>query len=73
MISMAARGLDAYLVLKGEATVGSLIMIIQLLNYMVTLLTKCSAAAAGIGQAAAHKSHWIKSRYYCCQYFQIPV
>lgn len=57
MISMVTLGLDAYLVLKGETTVSSLIMIVQLLNYIVTPLTKCSAAVAGIGQAAAHKPH----------------
>lgn len=53
VMSMVTLGLGAYFVLKGETTVGSLIMIVQLLNYIVTPLTKFSTAVAGIGQAVA--------------------
>lgn len=53
VMSMVTLGLGAYFVLKGETTVGSLIMIVQLLNYIVTPLTKFSVAVAGVGQAIA--------------------
>lgn len=53
VMSMVTLGLGAYFVLKGETTVGSLIMIVQLLNYIVTPLTNFSTAVAGIGQAVA--------------------
>lgn len=53
MMSLVTLGLGAYFVLKGETTVGSLIMIVQLLNYIVTPVTKFSTAIAGVGQAVA--------------------
>ncbi len=52
-MSLVTLGLGSYFVLKGETTVGSLIMIVQLLNYIITPLTKFPAAVAQIGQAAA--------------------
>ncbi len=52
-MSLVTLGLGSYFVLKGETTVGSLIMIVQLLNYIITPLTKFPAAVAKIGQAAA--------------------
>lgn len=53
VMSLVTLGLGSYFVLKGEITVGSLIMIVQLLNYIITPLTKFPAAVAQIGQAAA--------------------
>lgn len=53
VMSLVTLGLGAYFVLKGETTVGSLIMIVQLLNYIVAPMTKFSVAIAGIGQAVA--------------------
>lgn len=53
VMSLVTLGLGSYFVLKGETTVGSLIMIVQLLNYIITPLTKFPAAVAQIGQAAA--------------------
>lgn len=53
IMSLVTLGLGAYFVLKGETTVGSLIMIVQLLNYIVTPVTKFSAATAVVGQAVA--------------------
>ncbi len=52
-MSLVTLGLGSYFVLKGETTVGSLIMIVQLLNYIITPLTKFPVAVAQIGQAAA--------------------
>lgn len=53
VMSLVTLGLGSYFVLTGETTVGSLIMIVQLLNYIVTPLSKFPAAVAQIGQAAA--------------------
>lgn len=53
VMSLVTLGLGAYFVLEGETTVGSLIMIVQLLNYIVTPVTKFSAAVAQVGQAIA--------------------
>lgn len=53
IMSLVTLGLGSYFVLTGETTVGSLIMIVQLLNYIVTPLAKFPAAVAQIGQAAA--------------------
>ena len=53
VMSLVTLGLGSYFVLSGETTVGSLIMIVQLLNYIITPLTKFPAAVAQIGQAAA--------------------
>lgn len=53
VMSLVTLGLGSYFVLTGETTVGSLIMIVQLLNYIVTPLAKFPAAVAQIGQAAA--------------------
>lgn len=53
VMSLVTLGLGAYFVLRGETTVGSLIMIVQLLNYIVAPMTKFSVAVAGIGQAVA--------------------
>ncbi|MCM1167371.1 MAG: ABC transporter ATP-binding protein/permease [Lachnospiraceae bacterium] len=53
IMSLVALGLGSYFVLKGETTVGSLIMIVQLLNYIVTPIAKFPAAVAQIGQATA--------------------
>ncbi len=53
VMSMVTLGVGTYFVLKGETTVGSLIMIVQLLNYIVTPVSKLSVAIAQIGQAAA--------------------
>lgn len=53
IMSLVTLGLGAYFVLTGETTVGSLIMIVQLLNYIVTPVTKFSAAIAQISQAVA--------------------
>lgn len=53
IMSLATLGLGSYFVLAGETTVGSLIMIVQLLNYIVTPLAKFPVAVAQIGQAAA--------------------
>ena len=53
VMSLVTLGLGSYFVLKDETTVGSLIMIVQLLNYIITPLTKFPAAVAQIGQAVA--------------------
>ncbi|MBD5115546.1 MAG: ABC transporter ATP-binding protein [Ruminococcaceae bacterium] len=53
VMSLVTLGLGSYFVLNGETTVGSLIMIVQLLNYIITPLTKFPAAVTQIGQAAA--------------------
>ena len=50
VMSLVTLGLGSYFVLKGETTVGSLIMIVQLLNYIITPLTKFPAAIAQIGR-----------------------
>jgi len=46
-------GLGVYLVLRGETTVGSLIAIVQLLNYIVTPIGKFPEAIAQTSQAVA--------------------
>ena len=51
IMSLVTLGLGAYFVLSGETTVGSLIMIVQLLNYIVNPVTKFPVAIAGVGQA----------------------
>jgi len=53
VMSLVTLGLGSYFVLNGETTVGSLIMIVQLLNYIVTPIAKFPAAVAQIGQASA--------------------
>lgn len=53
IMSLVTLGLGAYFVLNGEATVGSLIMIVQLLNYIVNPVTKFPVAIAGVGQAVS--------------------
>lgn len=53
VMSMVTLGFGAYFVLKGETTVGSLIMIVQLLNYIVTPVSKFSVAIAQISQTVA--------------------
>lgn len=53
VMSLVTLGLGSYFVLNGETTVGSLIMIVQLLNYIVTPVAKFPTAVAQIGQAAA--------------------
>lgn len=53
VMSLVTLGLGSYFVLNGDTTVGSLIMIVQLLNYIVTPITKFPVAVAHIGQAAA--------------------
>lgn len=56
VMSMITLGLGSYFVLKGETTVGSLIMIVQLLNYIVTPVSKFPVAVAQVGQAIASSS-----------------
>lgn len=53
LMSLVTLGLGAWFVLTGETTVGSLIMIVQLLNYIITPVTNLSAAVSQIGQSAA--------------------
>ena len=53
LMSLVTLGLGAYFVLSKETTVGSLIMIIQLLNYIVNPVAKFPAAIAGAGQAVS--------------------
>ncbi len=53
IMSLVTLGLGAYFVLSGETTVGSLIMIVQLLNYIVNPVTKFPVAIAGVGQAVS--------------------
>lgn len=53
VMSLVTLGLGTYFVLNGETTVGSLIMIVQLLNYIVTPVTNLSTAAAQTAQAVA--------------------
>lgn len=53
VMSLVTLGLGSYFVLNGEITVGSLIMIVQLLNYIVTPIAKFPASVAQIGQASA--------------------
>ena len=53
VMAMVTLGVGAYFVLRDETTVGSLIMIVQLLNYIVNPVSKFSEAIAQIGQAVA--------------------
>lgn len=53
VMSLVTLGLGSYFVLTGETTVGSLIMIVQLLNYIVTPIAKFPVAVGQIGQASA--------------------
>lgn len=53
MMSLVTLGLGAYFVLSGETTVGSLVMTVQLLNYIVNPITKFPVAIAGVGQAVS--------------------
>lgn len=53
IMSLVTLGLGAYFVLSGETTVGSLIMIVQLLNYIVNPVAKFPVAIAGVGQAVS--------------------
>jgi len=53
VMAMVTLGVGAFFVLRGETTVGSLIMIVQLLNYIVNPVTKFSEAVAQISQAVA--------------------
>lgn len=53
IMSLVTLGLGAFFVLNGETTVGSLIMMVQLLNYIVAPFSTFSAAIGEIGQAVA--------------------
>lgn len=53
IVSLVALGLGSFFVLSGETTVGSLIMIVQLLNYIIMPITKFPSAVALTGQALA--------------------
>lgn len=53
IMSLVTLGLGAYFVLNQETTAGSLIMTVQLLNYIVNPVTKFPVAIAGIGQAVS--------------------
>ncbi len=53
IVSLAALGLGSFFVLSGETTVGSLIMIVQLLNYIIIPITKFPSAVALTGQTLA--------------------
>ena len=53
IMSLVTLGLGAYFVLSGETTVGSLIMIVQLLNYIVNPVAEFPVAIAGVGQAVS--------------------
>jgi len=53
---MIVLGIGAYFVLAGETTVGSLIAIVQLLNYIVNPISKISEAVPLITQATASSS-----------------
>lgn len=53
IVSLVALGLGSYFVVSGETTVGSLIMIVQLLNYIIMPITKFPSAVALTGQALA--------------------
>lgn len=53
IVSLVALGLGSFFVLTGETTVGSLIMIVQLLNYIIMPITKFPSAVALTGQALA--------------------
>jgi len=50
---LLAIGFGAYFVLKGETTVGSLIAIVQLLNYIVNPVANFAGAISQVGQATA--------------------
>lgn len=50
---LVAIGVGSYFVMKGETTVGSLIAIVQLLNYIVSPLEKFSGAISSVSQATA--------------------
>lgn len=52
-IFMVARGFGAYFVMQGETTLGSLIAIVQLLNYIVNPLEQLSATISQVSQAIA--------------------
>lgn len=56
MMFLVTLGLGSYFVLTGETTVGSLIAIVQLLNYIINPIMKFPEAIAGMGQAAASAS-----------------
>ena len=53
VMAMVTFGVGAYFVISGETTVGSLIMIVQLLNYIVNPVSKFSEAIAQVSQAIA--------------------
>lgn len=53
IVSLVALGLGSFFVVSGETTVGSLIMIVQLLNYIIMPITKFPSAVALTGQALA--------------------
>ena len=50
---LTAIGIGAYFVLKGETTLGNLIAIVQLMNYIVSPVAGFAGAISQIGQAAA--------------------
>ena len=50
---MVAIGVGAYFVLRGEATLGNLIAIVQLLNYIVNPVASFAGAISQIGQTVA--------------------
>ena len=53
LMFMGGIGIGAYFVLNGEVTIGSLIAIIQLLNYVVNPVANFAGTIAQIGQAKA--------------------
>ena len=53
LMFMGGIGIGAYFVLNGEVTIGSLIAIIQLLNYVVNPVANFAGTIAQIGQATA--------------------
>lgn len=53
---MVALGVGAYFVVNGETTVGSLIAIVQLLNYIVSPVEKFAEAISLVSQATASSS-----------------
>ena len=53
IVFLAILGVGAYFVLMGETTLGNLVAIIQLINYVVTPVSKFSETVAQVSQAIA--------------------
>ena len=53
---MVAVGVGAYFVLRGETTIGNMLAIVQLLNYIVNPVAHFAGAIAQVGQAKASSS-----------------